>query len=468
MFYNYINRILFFLYQPVNADIRIHSQPYQLQMLYLGRQNYLEGIGIPSKPEDPESRFIYALVYDQYGKIVHGNLNYTIDGWKHWRTTPMRLIYGIQANGTWRGEIPTYVMPYTVLYNASFKDDLNYSVTKSGPYYPGNENIIRNGQGYNVTDRYVLVGSQLDSPIPGKYDNFTAIVSDDGRKIENVTLSIYKLYDGKWVKDRALQPVKMVKENRNEIHGHWNYLANIVIPNLPHTKLQFHSTIYDSKRGHVNSANHIITIMGSSTPTSNEPGLNTISVTKMFISNVGISNQTANIQIKLHGPKINSEYSTTPYNQIKNTIGKAQNLKIPLIDIVNNNTNTKSEEKEDIPGSFHNLTRSINSIGFGSFDAMIGSDKSSGIGLKSYTASLSGDPLAFPLDHYSVDLIIEIPFKHVHIQRDVKGVGTGELYKSGWNPPDPEIASCSNIHSNIMNFILTPRLEMTRSAIIPL
>ena len=197
--------------------------------------------------------------------------------------------------------------------------------------------------------------------------------------------------------------------------------------------------------------------MRSSTPTSNEPGLNTISVTKMFISNVGISNQTANIQIKLHGPKINSEYSTTPYNQIKNTIGKAQNLKIPLIDIVNNNTNTKSEEKEDIPGSFHNLTRSINSIGFGSFDAIIGSDKSSGIGLKPYTASLSGDPLTFPLDHYSVDLIIEIPFKHVHIQRDVKGVGTGELYKSGWNPPDPEIASCSNIHSNIMNFICDPQ-----------
>jgi hypothetical protein len=83
----------------------------------------------------------------------------------------------------------------------------------------------------------------------------------------------------------------------------------------------------------------------------------------------------------------------------------------------------------------------------------LGSDKSSGIGLKPYTASLSGDPLAFPLDHYSVDLIIEIPFKLVHIQRDVKGVGAGELYKSGWNPPDPEIASCSNIHSNIMNFI---------------
>jgi hypothetical protein len=125
--------------------------------------------------------------------------------------------------------------------------------------------------------------------------------------------------------------------------------------------------------------------MGSSTTTSNEPELNTISVTKIFISNIGINNQTANIQIKLHGPKINSEYSTTPYIQIKNTIGKTQNLKIPIIDIVYNNTDTKSEEKEDIPGSFHNLTRSINSIGFGSFDAVIGSDKSSGIGLKPYT-----------------------------------------------------------------------------------
>ena len=111
-----------------------------------------------------------------------------------------------------------------------------------------------------------------------------------------------------------------------------NQIFLIVIPNLPNTKLLFHSTIYDSK-GHVNSANHIITIMGSSTPTSNEPELNTISITKIFISNVGINNQTANIQIKLHGPKINSEYSTTPYNQIKNTIGKTQNLKIPIIDI---------------------------------------------------------------------------------------------------------------------------------------
>jgi hypothetical protein len=147
------------------------------------------------------------------------------------------------------------------------------------------------------------------------------------------------------------------------------------------------------------------------------------------------------MQIKLYGPSINSQYFTLPYQQKKNTLGNKENLDFQLRDIVNNNTTTKREESEDIQASFHNLTRTIDSVGFGSFNATIGNN-TSGVHLIPYFASLSGDPLAFPLDYYSVDLIIKIPFKHVKIMPHLNETKTGELSKSTWKPLDPKIVPC--------------------------
>jgi hypothetical protein len=468
----------YLVYQPVNAYVHIRYQRYQPEILYLGRHHYLEGIGLPSKHEDRNSQYIYALVRDIYGKNVQGKLHYTIDG-KSWNTTRMTLNYGPPANGTWMGEIPTYNKdkPYTVLYKATFNDELNYSVTEYGPYSSNvtDENFTgRQGNGYPVTDRYIFVDGQQYNTVPGKcvwnttqnayilvdsqqgkpteyvqaakkclHVKFNAIVSvPDNGKIQKVILYMY-----------PYKPQEMIQ--RNKIHSYWTYTANAVMP--VNTTLPFHSTLYDSK-GQLDSPNKSTYIVAHSTPP------NTISVTT-YISNVDISNQKANMQIKLKGPLIDRTDFTMPYSQRKNAIGKAENLNLQVIDIVNNNTTptkrgelqvidlaspppTKREETEDIPGSFHNLTGSISSIGFGSFDATIGKDNSSGIGSKPYYALLSGNPLAFPLDHYSVDLFIRIPFKHVQVNNN--GGTYGDWYKAAWITEKPEIVPCSSTQNNII------------------
>lgn len=151
MFYNSTSRLLF-LYQPVNADVYIPYRPYHPEILYLGRHNYLEDLGLPSKPEDNASMYIYALVRDTFGKNVDGKLAYTINNEKP-LTEKMTLWSGISTNGIWSGKIPNEKanMPYTVRYSASFKDDLGYSVT-----YPVNGSR----QALSVNDRYILVDSQ--------------------------------------------------------------------------------------------------------------------------------------------------------------------------------------------------------------------------------------------------------------------------------------------------------------------
>lgn len=55
-----------FVCQFVNATIHIHINPYKPQILYLGRQNFLEDINIPYNTTNNGS--IYAIVHDIYGK----------------------------------------------------------------------------------------------------------------------------------------------------------------------------------------------------------------------------------------------------------------------------------------------------------------------------------------------------------------------------------------------------------------
>jgi hypothetical protein len=161
-----------FLYQYVDADVYMPYHPYQPQILYLGRHNYLEDLGLPSKPEDHQSMHIFALVSDIYGNIVVGNLSYSIGNQKP-LTEKMILWSGTPTNGTWWGKIPiqTADMPSTVRYSVFFKDDHSYNVTKFGPYssLSNEENIAaREGQGFNATDRYILIEGQQDRTVPAQ------------------------------------------------------------------------------------------------------------------------------------------------------------------------------------------------------------------------------------------------------------------------------------------------------------
>jgi membrane protein YqaA with SNARE-associated domain len=458
------------LYQPVNADVHIPFHSYHPNVLYLGRHNYLEDIGLPSKPEDKASKYIYAIVQDIYGKTLHGNLTYVLDNKKP-STIPMSLWSGIPANGTWEGEIPNQKadMPYTVSYTVSFKDDLGYSVNATG-------------KKFLVTDRYILADSRqnlLDSrqnnttstkcvwneirnaytPVDSLHStvlrklaecltvNFNAIVSDyDGNP--RVILYMYPYHEIKAY-------MKEMTEGNQTLRDR-TFTASVFMP--VNTRLRFYATLYDS-HGHINSVERIMTFSAPTSP------INTISVTT-HVSNVDITNQSANMEIKLNGPLINFTHFTMPYRQRN---WNAENLNLHVVNVVNNNTTpasykrddlqlinlatplrTQKEENEYVFGSFHNQTGNISSIGFGSFDATIGKDNSSSTRLKPYFPLLSGNPLAFPLDHYSVDLFIRIPFTHITINN--KGGTYGDWYKATWIATDPEITLCTNStsHSNFV------------------
>lgn len=446
-----------FFCPPLYAEVYVPYHPYQPQILYLGRHNYLEELKLPSKPEDAQSKYIYAIVHDMYGKIKNGTLSYTIDNIKE-PPIAMKLVTGIPADGTWWGIIPLKKpnVPYKVLYNVSFADDLGYSTNKSGPYSSLSDEFVGR-QGFQVADRYILVDGQLAN-IPhkdagvevtasAKSDNFTALVSDDGRKIENVTLYLYKIYSGHWVK--ALPPLKMKVSNSTG----WDdltYRAHVnttVIPNLSNNKLGFYSTVFESNSkgnpGYFNSTEGLPDITDPSIPrvTPNtiyvgNPGYfnstdylpdvtdpsilhNTVYVTTN-VSDIDISSQRASMQIKLNGTLINASDFTIPPSARE---WQRENLKLQVIDY-NNGTSTTREQT--IPASFHNRTNSIGSLGFGFFQATIGKGNNSGIG------SLRGNQSAFPLDQYNIDLNISIPFKDVSIRP--YNPEYGSVYRSAWNP----------------------------------
>jgi hypothetical protein len=241
----------YFLNQPVNADIHIPTRPYHPDIIYLGRSSAYELGDHPSKADDPASRYIYALVLDLFGKIVKGILSFTIDN-KTFHTISMKLISGIPENGTWRAGIPNLKLniPYNVLYNVSFKDDLNYSITKSGPYYNhldyfGNDENIATGRGYNVTDRYILPSNPVKNDVPTRFAHFTAIVSES----KNTPLYIATLH--------YQYPENVYKHNWYTISLKRNqsgiYEAAVPIPFSPHHWIRYFATMRDAN-GYIQSS----------------------------------------------------------------------------------------------------------------------------------------------------------------------------------------------------------------------
>ena len=180
------------LYQPVNAHIRVPTKLYQPKIFYLGRQNYFEIGSHPSEWDDPKSQYIYAEVKDIYANITHANLNYTINNAKTWhKPINMRLINGIPTNGTWMAKIlPTKTKSnYTVNYDASFRDYLNYSVSQYGPYfdntaYTGNDENITKGKGYEVTTHGEHTKSRPTSM------QFTFVVNNIGNTTANMLIKL--------------------------------------------------------------------------------------------------------------------------------------------------------------------------------------------------------------------------------------------------------------------------------------
>ncbi|MFZ0510720.1 MAG: hypothetical protein WAM14_03865 [Candidatus Nitrosopolaris sp.] len=81
---------------------------------------------------------------------------------------------------------------------------------------------------------------------------------------------------------------------------------------------------------------------------------------------------------------------------------------------------------------------------------------------KSSFAPLTGDPvsasLSFPLDRYSVDLVIKIPFKGVNIKNYTHYEA---VYNSSWNPSLGQFTYAWNHHTN--NTVLKVHMDFTRN-----
>jgi hypothetical protein len=403
----------------------------------------LELGAFPSKSTDPTSQHIYALVHDKYGNITYGNLSYRIDNNKNYsKPIIMKLINGVPSNGTWAGEIPRLKvnMPYTVHYRIFFKDNLDYNVTKSGPYYnhadyTGHDENIAEGKGYEVADRYVLFS--FKDAVHGRPENFNAIVSDKGNKIESVDFK-YKSDDGAW---NTILMKPHLKYYNDEIY-------NATIPKVPSSSLKPNFILHDSKGDNLYVAEYRQPVMNPSTKEHNIISVAT-SVLNIAINND--SRPTANLEINLRGSSINNAYWTIPTVQRQNAIGNPENLNLQVQDMANNDSSVRN-----ITGSFHNLTQSISSLGFGHLEATIGGNRSN---LKPYVASLTGHPVAFPLDRYFLDLVMEIPFQGIKVHP--KNPTYGDLFNSAWKPDvtykipaNYTIQECSTHNTNFMCYEL--------------
>lgn len=404
-----------FLYQPVNAHIHVHTSLYQPDIYYLGRRIHLELGAFPSKSTDLTSQHIYALVHDRYGNITYGNLSYRIDNNKNYsKPILMKLINGVPSNGTWAGEIPRLKvnMPYTVQYRVFFKDNLDYNVTKSGPYYnhadyTGHDENIAEGKGYEVADRYILFN--LKNAVDGRPE-VIAVVSNNSNKIESVDF-IYRSDDGAW--------------NSILMKPHLRYyndtIYSAIVPKVPPYILpKYFFMLHDSKLLYV--AEYRQSVMNS-IPTKED---NIISVATSIL-NIAINNDTrptANVEIDLRGSAINNAYWNISSAQRQNTIGNPENLNLQIKDMANNDSTI-----QNVSGSFHNLTQSISLLGFSHLGATIGGNRSD---LKPYLASLTGHPKAFPLDHYFVDLKMIIPFQGIKVHPNKPTYG--DLFNSEWKP----------------------------------
>jgi hypothetical protein len=379
-----------FAITPANADM---FSPYTPDIIYLGRHNNLEHDRLPSDPEDPDSQCIYASVRDIYNQNLHGKLSYTAFNNINTKigTVNMKLINGNLTNGTWMGEIPKQNLnvPYTVHYNAYFKDDLNHSVTESGP--TGNDYNFAIGQGYNVTYRYIE--DSMNSKSQGQPQNstgFTAIVSDKRTNMPYEVTLHYKLNNDtksyQWhhkIMNPSIDPEtnKLYPiENEYDDVIHKYYSTHLKLSN--HTKVsRFYSTLHDSGGKDINST--------SVTPPP-FPKLHYISV-RANVWGIDVSNKKAEMRIILDSPlKRDKPMSSTQ----RYSVGDPESINLQLKD--NNNNSTVN-----IPGSFPHLTYIIYPEKYRSFHADIGG----GI------LTLTGNSSSFPYDHYSANLTIKIPLR---------------------------------------------------------
>lgn len=399
-----------FATMPVNAQINIQSSTYKPDIIYLGRQSHLEYGGFPSDLYDPETQYIYALVHDAYGQKVNGSLTYTIfyNNTIYHHTIYMKLINGIPTNGTWMIEIPKpqkVNKPYTVHYYVTFKDDLNYSVTKAGPYYNYNDYTdnyynFMGRNGYYVTNRYIVYSLHHGQDPTW---SCTAMVSSR-TNMPQVTL-YYKL-NNRWIPE-AMHPTNDTSTSMNPysvenqsgfIHRFYSTVLNVPSGTK---EIQIYPTLHDSE------GNLSYPSVAYARPYNEYTDS---IIVRPDVSNIDVGNKTADMRITLDGLVRDKLI-------VQRHVWDLENIPLTLID--NNNNNVLR-----IPGSFLGQTDIVFPEKFRSFHAKIGTG----------TLKLAGNSTSFPYDKYSLNFTIGIPLKVGIIPKDPVYEAS---YRTKWDVPSP-------------------------------
>lgn len=377
---------------------------------------------IPLYPNSNSPVHIYTKIFDQYGRNANATLNYTIDNGTSWIKQKMDLINGIPTNGTYVGIIPIQKENTTVMYGIFFTDDLGYYLEYSGRYI--------------VKDLRILEVGLLNEPKPDQPVSIYTNIQDNNNNINNVTLyySNYTEFNGYINPNFPIKNninftgIKMDLVNKEDAK---QYLKDI--PPLPvNTSVAYY---IEANYKENNIEKSLISDYRIYPPFSAYrwcvDDANKINITSK-IHELNINELTANLQFRISGYLVNSSlflfqddrsypgYYFKPIGPQSDSYRYGGYLEgISISDRQVNDIFDLALSQEKSTDECNPVYRSIQNANSTGFDIV--------------SIPLSGNPLAFPFDHYYLNLILNVPYRNItfsHIDDHSNLLDSGFSYSS--------------------------------------
>jgi hypothetical protein len=368
---------------------------------------------VPQNPGINSSVNVYANYLDLYGKRTNATLFYNTSN-NSWDNQTLRLINGVQTNGTYLGIIPKQKAGSEVKFKVNIEDDLGYSGMREGNYTVENFTISIDYvlQGRGVLDGLVQIGAEIE--------------------ISNVNISAVPTVDLFYYLQNVSKDVRIVPMTPSYAeltHRGARVLYHAHLPPIAvNTSIFYYIVARDSEGDETKYPMTKFVVHGITA--NEEPVLDDCNkkINNVYIyshaSEFDVGKQEAkfNFGIGSDGVKRSSFLNQTP----------------PLMQVID-------PSLTDSPFKIQLRDES-------SFDCGSGYESlymSPGERDRQQNFHLEGDPLSFPFDNYYKDLIIALPYKDLTIDynRGTKPVNfpdtgfIGASYSTN-NPQLREISDC--------------------------
>jgi hypothetical protein len=379
----------------------------------------------PMHPNPNEYVEVYANFFDKYSNINNATLIYSINGGQ-WASKQMKLINGIPSNGTYQGDIPpAQNESVTVNYRVEAKDELNYTSYSSERVCQGE---------YNVTDLEIIELESFEDPKENQPVVISADIKDSDTGIKNVELYYRNesfdsdKYELPLRQDAPSNPVGYAVVKMRPVDDR---TYNATIPPVPVNRSVYYFIEANDYEGNKDRS----LIRGYSTSSYKKTEYpycyekaNRINVTSN-IKGLDFTDYTANTQFTVSGFLVNGSlflfqdgkeypgyyFKPGPFDYSYKYGGYLEGISVEDKDVKNIFAFALSQDEstDECAPDYQNIQNANNT--------------------DYVSLPLSGDPLAFPFDHYYINLMLDVPYRNLtfdYIDEESNLLNTGFSYSS--------------------------------------